>query len=143
VLALAPSRTGTDLAGALTHLETGLHRRSVLLVLSDFLGTGFEPALTRLAQQHEVIAVRLTDRVEEELPAVGLLSVRDPETGQHRVIDTRNAAVLEALRSQRQAVRRNVIETVRRAGADILELDASRPYAEPLVSFFRLRARRR
>ncbi|MEP6571185.1 MAG: DUF58 domain-containing protein [Gemmatimonadota bacterium] len=143
VLAFQPSRSGTDLTGALAHLESALHRRTVLFVISDFLGTGYESTLTRLARQHEVIAVRLTDRVEEELPSVGLLTVRDPESGRSRVIDTRSNIVLESLRTERHAVRHNVIETVRRAGADILELDAARGYAEPLVAFFRRRAQRR
>jgi uncharacterized protein (DUF58 family) len=143
VLSFAPSGRGTDLRSALEHLDGALHRRTVILVLSDFLSASYEATLARLAQRHDVVAVRLGDRLENEMPAVGLVRVRDPETGETRMLDTRSAVVRDALRAGRQAARQAVITATAHAGVDLLELDASRPFAEPLVAFFRRRARRR
>jgi uncharacterized protein (DUF58 family) len=90
-----------------------------------------------------VVAVRLGDRLENEMPAVGLVRVRDPETGETHMLDTRSAEVRDALRAGRQAARQAVITAAAHSGVDLLELDASRPFAEPLVAFFRRRARGR
>jgi uncharacterized protein (DUF58 family) len=143
VLSFAPAGRGTDLRSALAHLDGALHRRTVVLVLSDFLSASYEATLARLAQRHDVVAVRLGDRLENEMPAVGLVRVRDPETGETRMLDTRSAEVRDALRAGRQAARQAVITAAAHSGVDLLELDASRPFAEPLVAFFRRRARGR
>ena len=72
---------GTDLSAALAELEPMLRRRAVIFVLSDFLATGYESALGRLARRHDVVALQLIDPRERELPDAGLVTLWDPETG--------------------------------------------------------------
>ena len=82
LLAPAP-RADTDLAAALDALEPMLPRRVVLVILSDFYTSGYQLPLARLARRHEVICMQLRDPIEQALPPVGLVRLRDPESGEH------------------------------------------------------------
>lgn len=138
-----PRTRGTDLATALDHALHVLRRRSVVLVVSDFLADGYERSLRILARKHDVVALHLVDPREEELPAVGLLTLRDAETGESVVLDTRNAQVrkrfAEASYAREQAVR----ATLRRARADAVTIRTDTGYLDPLTRFFAQRTRRR
>jgi uncharacterized protein (DUF58 family) len=112
-------------------------------VVSDFLDEGYERALTTANRKHDVIAVLVTDPRELELPAVGLVTLRDAETGEARLVDTSSAAFREQVR--RDAARR--VEALERrlrgAGIDFIHVDAAGSVVDPLVRFFRMRERRR
>ncbi|HEY0351187.1 MAG TPA: DUF58 domain-containing protein, partial [Gemmatimonadales bacterium] len=88
LLAFEAQGTGTDLASAFQFVDSILRRRSVLFVLSDFLTSGYQLPLERLARRHDVIALQLYDPRERELPDVGLVSLQDPETSAWRLVDT-------------------------------------------------------
>jgi uncharacterized protein (DUF58 family) len=141
LLAFEPAGWGTDLAAALNYLEPLLRRRSVLFVVSDFLTAGFEAPLARLARRHDVIAVQLLDPRERELPDVGLATLWDPEGSGWNLIDTSDAALREHFRRRAQDFDRDLERTLRERGADLLRLETSTPYAEPLLAFFRRRER--
>jgi uncharacterized protein (DUF58 family) len=141
LLAFEPAGRGTDLATALNYLEPLLRRRSVLFVVSDFLTAGFEAALARLARRHDVIAVQLLDPRERELPDVGLATLWDPEGSGWNLVDTSDAALREHFRRRAQDFDRDLERTLRERGADLLRLETSNPYAEPLLAFFRRRER--
>ena len=74
----------------LLHAATGtIRRRSLVLLISDFItGDGWERPLARLVQRHEVVAIRLVDPLERELPDVGVIVVEDAETGEQVLVDT-------------------------------------------------------
>jgi uncharacterized protein (DUF58 family) len=137
----APKGRGTDLAGALDFLDPILRRRAVVFLVSDFLADGYDSALDRLAHRHELVAIQLRDARERDLPAKGLVALRDPESGATRWVDA--AAAREALRRGAAAFDRELETRLRRRGADLLQLDAGRPFGEALVAFFRARERRR
>lgn len=137
---------GTDLTAALDHVLRVQRRRAIVVLVSDFLvGDGDAELSRRLrvaSQRHDVVAVRLVDPREEELPAVGLLRVVDAETGEPALVDTSSAAVREAFaeRSARRAARAEA--ALRRSRVDHVTLRTDEDYVEPLSSFFRHRARR-
>lgn len=83
----------TDLSGGLRQVEHLLKRRSIIVVISDFLGASgdVERDLARLARRHDVIPVVLRDSLEQKWPDVGLLRLRDSETGKHLLVDTASA----------------------------------------------------
>jgi uncharacterized protein (DUF58 family) len=137
----APKGRGTDLAGALDFLDPILRRRAVVFIVSDFLAAGYDRALDRLAHRHELVAIQLRDTRERDLPARGLVALRDPESGATRWVDA--AAAREALRRGAVEFDRELEERLRRRGADLLQLDAGQPFGEALVAFFRARERRR
>src|ERR1700694_4214611 len=88
VLFFQPQRRGTSLREAIDYLNRVLHRRAIIFLLSDFLDRDFEGALKRTGRRHDLIAVRISDPREEELPAVGLLELEDAETGERLLLDT-------------------------------------------------------
>ena len=128
----------------LLHTAQGvLRRRCAVFVVSDFLSTpGWETPLARLAQRHDVVAVRLLDPLELELPDVGLVLLRDPETGEQLHVDTRDRAFRHRyarLAAQREAQLRAALA---RAGADTLELATDDDLLGALLRFMELRGHR-
>ena len=89
-----------------------------------------------------MVCVQLADRLEAELPPVGLIRLRDPETGLLHVVDASSAAVRQAVRERSASFDRALLHDVHAAGAELLRLEAGGDIGEPLVAFFRRRARR-
>jgi uncharacterized protein (DUF58 family) len=143
LLAYDPAGRGTDLGASLSGLDGVLRRRSVLFILSDFMADGWGGALDRLARRHDVVAVRLADPRERELPDAGLAAMADPETGAWTWVDTSSAAVRAHFARAAAAFEAELEGELRRRGADLLPLDTTDPYGEALVAFFRRRERRR
>jgi uncharacterized protein (DUF58 family) len=139
LLSFRPSGSGTDLGAALSYLEPTLRRRAVVFLISDFLGTGYESPLGRLARRHDVIALQLIDPRERELPDVGLATLWDPESGSWRVVDTGDLGLRERFRARAAAFDATLERTLRESGADLLRLETGKSYAEPLLAFFRRR----
>jgi len=141
LLTFEPSDTGTDLAAALTELEPTLRRRAVIFVLSDFLATGHETVLGRLARRHDVVALQLVDPRERTLPSAGIVTLWDPETDAWRRVDTDAPAVRQFFARQAQAFDHGLAQTLRELNVDLLRLETGSSYAEPLLTFFRRRER--
>lgn len=143
----APTGTAQDTATALADLlhtaEGTLRRRSLVFVVSDFISApGWEPALARLAQRHEVVAVRLLDPLEMTLPEIGLVTVEDAETGEQLFIDSADPAFrarYTAIAEQREAQLRDALG---RSGADVLELSTDDDLLDVLLRFCDLRRQR-
>jgi len=138
-----PRAPFTDLA---PFLEAGLHaikRRSLVFVVSDFIcAPGWERPLSLLNQRHEVIAVRLWDPREVELPDVGPIIMEDAETGEQLYVDTHDKqfrARFEAAARQRTAV---LEATFKRAEVDVLSLSTEEDLVRAIVRFAALRQQR-
>jgi uncharacterized protein (DUF58 family) len=142
ILSLEPAGRGTNLAGALEHLQKVSTRRSVVFVLSDFLDAGAERALKIAARRHDVIAVVLDDPRERELPAVGLVELEEAETGERYVVDTSDARLRKAYAESAATARVARDRWLHAATVDKVVITTDRPYAEPLFKFFRMRERR-
>ena len=141
LLAFEPQGTGTDLGLALAELEPTLRRRAVIFVLSDFMATGYETVLGRLSRRHDVVGLQLIDPRERALPAAGIVTLWDPESGAWRRIDTADAAVRAYFARRAEEFDRGLERGLRDRGADLLRLETGQPYAEPLLAFFRRRER--
>jgi len=155
VLGFTPRKgAGTDMAGALGELRRVLKRRAVIFVVSDFLLPGgdgvkepmppeVETALRLLARKHDVIAAVVNDPREESVPRVGLIELRDEETGRLVFLDTGSKRV----RSRFAAASRKRLEglerQLRRSGVDWVHVRTGEDYTHALVELFRRRERRR
>jgi uncharacterized protein (DUF58 family) len=139
LLTFEPAGSRTDLSAALGFVEPLLRHRAVIFLLSDFLTTGYESTFERLARRHDVIALQLYDPRERELPNLGLLSVQDPESGAWRWLDTGQRNTRERFRTSAAEFDRSIAQTIRKGGGDLIRLETSQPYAEPLIAFFRRR----
>ncbi|QKO22597.1 DUF58 domain-containing protein [Rhodoferax sp. BAB1] len=133
----------TRLQDLLQHSAALLKRRSTVFVLSDFISEpGWERPLARLALRHEVLAVRLYDPLEHELPDLGLLPMRDAETGEQLLVDTHDP-VFRARFAQLAAQREEALRlTLARAGVDTLELATGEDLVSTLLRFAELRRQR-
>jgi uncharacterized protein (DUF58 family) len=138
-----PRGRGTDLGAALTLLNRVQKRRAVVFLLSDFLTEGYERPLAAAARRHDVIALRLFDPREAELPEVGLIRLQDLETGRELVVDCGDEAAVRRYRESVQAWQQEFDRGLRRSGCDLVEVDVSRSVVEPLQKFFMRRERRR
>jgi uncharacterized protein (DUF58 family) len=120
-----------------------IRRRSTLFVVSDFISEpGWERSLGLLAQRHDVVVVRLFDPLEAQLPDLGLLPMRDAETGDYLLVDTHDKGFRQRfaeLSAQREQALR---QTLARSGVDALELRTDDDLIESLVRFCRLRQQR-
>jgi uncharacterized protein (DUF58 family) len=139
LLAFEPAGTGTDLAAALCFLEPLLRQRAVVFLVSDFLTSGYQAALGRLARRHDVIALQLYDPRERELPDLGLVSFHDPERGEWQVVDTSHPAIRERFNRRAAAFDGSLQQDIRQSGADLVRLETGLAYAESLIAFFRRR----
>ncbi|MGA1494006.1 MAG: DUF58 domain-containing protein [Rhodothermales bacterium] len=133
--------TGTDLKVALNHLVHVLHRRSIVMLMSDFMDDGFEPALRAVARRHDTIAVHLTDPVESELPEVGLMEVTDAETGERILIDTSDVTVRNLYEEEARSREAALTKMFRRLRVDAIRIITDEGYVDPLIRFFRQRNR--
>ncbi|MBW2715626.1 MAG: DUF58 domain-containing protein [Deltaproteobacteria bacterium] len=135
-------REATDIGKAMKFLLSVSTRKSICFVVSDFLDEGFERALVTANQRHDVIAVLVTDPRELSLPSVGLVTLRDAETGVSRVYDTASTAFREKVASESAARVRDLEHRLRSSGIDFIHIDAAGSIVEPLVRFFKMRERR-
>jgi uncharacterized protein (DUF58 family) len=142
VLYFQPRRRGTSLNEGLDYLNRVLRRRSIVFLLSDFIDRGFERVLKRTGRRHDLIAIRIADPREDELPPVGLLELEDAETGRHVVVDTRSRLVRRAFadlaRQRRDAFR----QLTRSAEIDQIEVSTDGNHLDALIRFFQMRERR-
>ncbi|UUZ69234.1 DUF58 domain-containing protein [Polaromonas sp. P1(28)-13] len=138
------ANTGTTRLHELLQAAANLvRRRSTLFVVSDFISEpGWEKPLGLLAQRHEVVAVRLLDPLELELPDLGLVPIRDAETGEQLLVDTHDAGFRKRfarIAAQREA---DLRQALARAGVDTLELSTDGDLVDALMRFTDLRKRR-
>jgi uncharacterized protein (DUF58 family) len=142
VLYFQPSGRGTDIATALGYLRRVTHRRAIVFLLSDFLAIGYARSLRVAARRHEVIAVRLVDPRECELPSAALVDLEDAETGTRITVDTGSRVVRRAY-AQRALTRSEEFARIcRKANVDAIEVRTDGRYVDPLVRFFRQREMR-
>jgi uncharacterized protein (DUF58 family) len=107
----------TDLAAMLHLAASTVRRRSLVFVISDFIGeVAWEPALTRLSQRHEVVTVRVVDPMELDLPDLGLVLVEDAETGEQLLADTGDPLLRQRFRAQVRAREQALAASMVRAG---------------------------
>lgn len=137
-----PQSTGTDIAAALDYLNHVQRRRAVTFLVSDFQDDGFEKPLAVAGRRHDLVAVRLRDERESELPPLGILALEDPETGQRVMVDTSRPAFRKRFADTVAARREALDKRLRRSKVDVIDIETGEPYDRPLMRFFRERARR-
>ena len=133
----------TRLADLLRSATHAVRQRSTVFVVSDFISEpGWEQPLGELARRHDVVAVRLLDPLELNLPDLGLVTVRDAETGEQLLVDTHDSGFRQRfarIAAQREAQLR---DSLNRAGVDTLELSTDDDLADAILRFVDLRKRR-
>jgi len=151
-------RRGTDVVRALEYANHVLKRRTVVFLLSDFLvaararggatpspygpGSELRRTLEVTARRHDLVGVVVSDPREAELPDVGRVVLEDAETGEQMEIDTHDPATRDGFAAVAQERRGALLQALRGAGIDTLELSTATPYLSALLRFFQRRAAR-
>jgi len=150
-----PENRETDLTEPLRFLTNAIKKRSTVFMISDFMQTGFAPGtggnggngprpalaetLRIAARKHDIVAVRIFDRRETELPPVGMLRVRDAETDEIRWVDTLSRKVRDGYRNWWKDHERSLTDLFLMNGVDSVSVSTDEDYVRPLISLFKRR----
>ena len=145
-MAARPAETAagaTDLRELLLAAQRTIKRRSTIFIISDFVSApGWERLLGHLALRHEVTAVRLFDALEMDLPDIGLVTMRDAETGEQILVDTHNQRFRERFQAAAERRETALREALAHAGVDTLELGTDDDLVDAVLRFADLRKQR-
>lgn len=137
---IQPEHKGTNIAVALEYFNNLVKKRSISFLISDFIAEPFETPLRIAKKRHDVIGIHVYDKLEEKIPAVGLLPIRDPESGKKVWIDTND----KAFSQKYQAIFKDRIEQTRqiftKIGASWIDVQTEESYIKTLLEFFKKRA---
>ncbi len=139
LLATEPKGTGTDIGNATAYLTRILRRRSIFILVSDFMSTGFKKQLQIANRKHDFVSIVIDDPLERELPDLGLIPLRDAETDRYRVIDSSSEQVREEYCRRRHDRLEQLQKLFLRYRIDSITLLTNESYIEPLMAFFKKR----
>ncbi len=139
LLSYEPSGSATSLSEPLRYLTNVLRKRCTAFILSDFMAPPFTEALRVASGKHDVVALRINDRREKELPDVGFIKVADPESGRDVWIDTSSASVRNEYAGQWRKHDENVASAFVSCGVDVASISTGGDYIKPLISLFKHR----
>lgn len=137
ILGFQPVSAGTNIESALQYLNGAVKQRSIVFVISDFVGNDFHDALRIAARRHEVIGIQVYDKSERTLPRVGLLDVKDAETGRTVWLDTDDAYARRMYQEQFDRNKEEVQDFFRKAGAGLIQVATDGDYIKVLKEFFK------
>jgi uncharacterized protein (DUF58 family) len=134
----------TNLTNVLEHAVGATRRRSLVVLVTDFItAPGWERPLLQLTERHEVVAIRLLDPREYELPDAGVIVVEDAETGEQLTVDSSDAEFRHRLREAGEHREAELREATQRAGVDIYEVSTTDSLVQAIVRIIESRRRRR
>ena len=134
-----PQSKGTNIEKALSHVSNIIKKRSVIFILSDFYNQDFSKPLKILKRRHDVIAIKVNDAREAEIPDVGLIQLEDEETGEQLLVDTSDQGFRDnyvRIVNKEEIRLRNLFN---KNGVDVININTDSPYESPLRKFFRMR----
>lgn len=143
ILHAKPTGRGTDIGMALDKLTSHLPRRSLVILLSDFIAPDFSRQLGVAAVRHDVVAVQITDPAEESLPDVGWIRLLDPESGELMDVNTSSRAVRDQYHRNRASWQAALDATFKSSAIDRIDIRTNANYQPALHAFFKRRAARR
>lgn len=138
-----PKGSGTDIAGALKYFNNVVKKKSIVFLLSDFLSEGYKDALNIASKKHDLIGLHIYDEREAHLPNVGLIKVKDAETGRELWINTSNKKLRNTYAEQFAVNRKKTKELFGKSGAQLESIKTEDNYVLSLMSMFKRREGRR
>lgn len=142
LLTTEPEGTGTDISEALSYVNRLLNRRAIVVMASDFQDENYNKQLKITNKKHDLVSIFINDKLEDELPDLGLIPLKDAETGQEVLVDTSSKKVRHAYQKSRIIEKKQIRNQFLRMKIDTIELHTNESYVQPLMNFFHRRARR-
>jgi uncharacterized protein (DUF58 family) len=146
LIEFTPEQKGTNISEALRYLTNAIKKRSTAFLISDFMDeddqTGmlrFDEAIKIANRKHDVIGLRIYDIREKELPPVGLIRMRDAETGVYAWVDTSNAKLRKQYAHWAEEMEARINNTLMKAGVDYVSVATGQDYVKPLIQLFKKR----
>jgi len=146
LIEFTPENNGTNISEALRYLTNAIKKRSTAFLISDFIDddveTGiprFDEALRIANKKHDVIALHIYDKREKEIPDIGLIRLKDAETGENSWIDTSNKHLREHYSKWWRNNQRYTDEIFKKAGVDNISISTDEDYVKPLIQLFKRR----
>lgn len=136
LLSKEPKSKGTQVSTALKFFNNSTRQKSIAFVLSDFLDANYEAALRVASRKHDIIGMKIYDKMDMELPNAGLLQVQDAESGDSKWIDSSNTYVRYQYQQEFFGVTEYSTQTFKKAGSDLLHIRTDEDYVKVLQKFF-------
>ena len=143
LLNIEPSNQSTDIGMALEYFNNLVKRRSIAFILSDFKSTPYANALRILRKKHDVIGLHIFDKMEKELPDMGLVQMQDLESGKRVWVDSASRNLRKEYTDHFEKNRLQNEQSFYRLKADFLSLDTSDNYISVMMQMFKRRGQRR
>jgi len=141
ILYFEPKSVKTNIRKAVEYIYRLTKKHSIIFVVSDFLDDNFEDSLKLLARKHDVIALRILDKAEMDLPDAGILHLHDPETGQNLTVNSSSKSIRKKYLNAIQKRELSLKEKFRKMRVELVTLYTDEPYAPELRKFFKFRIR--
>lgn len=135
-----PTHRGTNIETALKYLTNVIKKRSVVFLISDFLtDTNYRDALKIANKKNDVVALRIVDKTEMQLPEVGLIKIQDNESGRQIWVDTSDKRFRRQFEVNRLKLEDELKDIFNRAGVDAARINTHENYVQPLMNLFKNR----
>ncbi|MHB8259895.1 MAG: DUF58 domain-containing protein [Bacteroidia bacterium] len=135
-----PQNKGTDVSLGLKYLTNVIKKRSIAFVISDFIDNSFDDAIKIANKKHDIVALRIFDKTEMQMPRIGLIKLKDNETGENIWVDTSSNTFQHELKVQQVKTDAKLKEIFSRAGVDYTKINTHEGYIKPLMTLFKKRA---
>lgn len=142
LLTTEPKGTGTDLSEALSYVNRLLNRRAIVILASDFQDESYNRQMKITNRKHDLVNIFINDKLEDELPDLGLVPLKDAETGDEVLVDTSSKKVRQEYQKKRRIRKEKLRDHFLRMKIDMIELETNKSYIRPLMTFFRRRMHR-
>ncbi|MFC2114244.1 DUF58 domain-containing protein [Bacteroidota bacterium] len=142
LLDFRPDNHGTDISEALRFFNNITKKRSIAFLMSDFIGKNYEKALQIASRKHDLVGVHIYDKRELELPAIGLMRMKDAESGQVMWVDTANSKVRNTYTEWFNEKSAYMRQAFIKSGADLISIRTDEIYTSALIKFFEKRGKR-
>ncbi len=142
LLYFQPEKKKTDIGEALEYFNRVIKRRSVVFLVSDFISEDYENALRIANKKHDIVAINIVDPREIELPAIGYVELEDAETGETILINTSDRQIRKEFNVRTSEALINREKLFKSMNVDSIIIHTDESYFEPLMKFFRTRAKR-
>ena len=141
LLSREPKNKGTQVSAALKFFNNSTRQKSIAFILSDFLDANYEQALRVASKKHDIIGIKIYDKMDMDLPNAGLLQIQDAESGATKWVDSSHAFVRHQYQQEFFRVTEYSTQTFKKAGSDLLHLRTDEDYVKVLRKFFTSRNR--
>ena len=143
VLAFESENKNTDITEALNYFNNVIKKRSIVFILSDFISNNFKKALKIASKKHDVIAIHIHDKREQEIPNIGLVALKDAETQEISYVDTSNNNLRESFARKQKEKHIELKKICQSTGADYINILTGEDYVGSLIKFFKKRGKRK